>query len=208
MISKVWFAPFMLDGKGKVAHWALMAARTARSAKARPTVPAPVCSTFASRIVPLASVVICSRADCLSKSSAAVSPVQHSRMRSPIAPRAAALRAAFSAPVGEPPPGAPPRGGLLAARGASVCARAARRRSSVLSSALLSGAAFFVGLGWLVVLLLAGPGFGVGGAGRAAGGAGGATAGGDGTAGVLGVARDGDAEGVWLGGCGEGGAGA
>ncbi len=168
----------MLGGNGRVAHWALRAARTARSAKARPAGLVGAWTMRASRMVPLLSVVIVSRAVKLAKSLAPVSPVQHSRMRSPIAPRACALSCAFSAPAGEPPPGAPPRGGLAAAvRDGSLCACCRRSRSSVLSSALLSAGAF-VGLGWLLAL---GTGDGAGGTGT--GGVGAGRGGGDGAGG-------------------------
>lgn len=152
----------MLAGSGNVAHCALIAALTARSANARPTGPAGTCNIRASRITPPASVMIESFAVSLSASSAPASRVQHSRIRSPIAPRAAALNCAFSTPVGTPPPIAPPRGGLYTARGGSACCRNARSRSNVFSSVLLSGAGLRVAFGWLVVLGLAGVGVGVG----------------------------------------------
>src|SRR4029077_9081531 len=116
----------------------------------------------------------------LSRSSMPGSVLQQRRTKSPIAPRCAVVRPDVSSLFGLPPPlGAPPACGLARAFGGWVCFCRLRSFSSVLSSAVLCGAGFFVGFGCEVALGgLGGGGAGGGGNGRGVVGSGGCTCGG------------------------------
>src|SRR5580698_1629736 len=167
-----------------------MTARTARSANAWNTgsdnLPLSSSATFATRVVPVASVTTFSTTLNLSTPSAPASLVQHSRTCAPISPRCAALSALVSLLAGLPPLfGWPPARGLGCARGGWFCCCNCRNRNNVASSAALFCAVFGVGFGCDVALGFSGGGVSTGGTGGVTsawrvsrGGAGGAGGGG------------------------------